>query len=178
MKWCKYYVFSISYLLLIPFLNWAFSWAPIWELPGGGSWTPFSVLPGLVLVVRDFAQREIGHRVLYLLLIGTVLSYFMAAPEIAIASGVAFLISELIDWAIYTFTGKPLSQRIFYSSLLAAPIDTLLFFYGAEMVVPGIFSTGTVIAAIISKLAAAAFIAWIVRRRENAEDNSENAIVS
>ena len=178
MKWQKYYLFSISYLLLIPFLNWAFSWAPIWDLPDGGSWTPFSILPGLVLVVRDFAQREIGNRVLWLLIIGTGLSYFMAAPAIAIASGVAFMVSELIDWAIYSFTKKPLSQRIFYSSLVAAPIDTVLFFYGAEMVVTGIFSIGTVIAAIISKLAAAAFVAWLVKRREDVEDNSENAIVT
>ena len=162
------YKYSALYLLLIPFLNWAFSWAPIWELPDGGSWTPFSVLPGLVLVVRDFAQREIGNKVLWLLIVGTILSYFMAAPEIAIASGLAFLVSELIDWAVYSFTKRPLSERIFYSSLAAAPIDTVLFFYGAEMVVPGIFSTGTVIAAIASKLAAALVVAWMVRRRERA----------
>lgn len=170
------YKYSISYVVLIPVLNWAFSWAPVWDLPFGGSWTPFSILPGLALVFRDFSQREIGHRVLWLLLIGTVLSYFMAAPEIAIASGLAFLVSELVDWSVYTFTGKPLSERILYSSLLAAPLDTLMFFYGAEMVVPGIFSTGTVIAAVLSKLAAAAFVAWLVRQRENT--NTEENVQS
>lgn len=133
----------------------------------GGSWTPFSILPGLALVLRDFSQREIGHKVLYLLLIGTFFSFIMAAPEIAIASGLAFMVSELIDWAVYTFTRKPLSERILYSSLLAAPIDTVLFFYGAEMVVPGIFSIGTVIAAVLSKLAAASAVAWMVKKRDN-----------
>ena len=89
-----------------------------------------------------------------------------------------FIVSELIDWAIYTFTQKPLSQRIFYSSLVAAPIDTAIFFYGAEMVVSGIFSVGTVVAAVLSKLAAAIFVAWLVKRREDAEDNSQKTIVT
>lgn len=160
------YIFSISYLLLIPFLNWAFSWAPIWSLPDGGSWTPFAILPGLVLVFRDFAQREIGHKVLILLAIGTVLSYFLAAPAIAIASCGAFLISESVDWIIYTITKRPLSSRIFLSSLVAAPLDTVMFLYGANMVVPGVLTFGSIAASVASKLAASLFVAWLVRRRE------------
>ncbi len=160
------YIFSISYVLLIPFLNWAFSWAPIWELPDGGNWTPFAILPGLVLVFRDFAQREIGHKVLILLVVGTVLSYFLAPIEIAIASGLAFMVSELVDWTVYTVTKRPLSSRILISSIVAAPIDTTLYLVGANMVVPGVLTIGSIIASIASKLAAAAFIAWLVRRRE------------
>lgn len=160
------YVFSISYLLLIPFLNWAFSWAPVWDLPDGGSWTPFAILPGLVLVFRDLAQREIGHTVLVLLAIGTVLSYFLAAPEIAFASGLAFLISETVDWLVYTVTKKPLSTRIFISSLLAAPMDTVLFLYGANLVVPGVLTAGSVAASVFSKLLAALLVSWLVRKRE------------
>lgn len=166
MNWAKAHIFSISYLLLIPFLNWAFSWAPVWDLPGGGSWTPFAALPGLVLVFRDFAQREIGHRVLILLVIGTVLSYFLAAPEIAIASGLAFLVSELVDWTVYTVTKRPLSSRILLSSLVAAPVDTVLFLYGADMVVPGVLTLGSIAASVLSKLAAALAVAWMVKKRE------------
>lgn len=160
------YIFSAIYLALIPTMNWAFSWAPVWQLPDGGSWTPFALLPGFALVVRDFAQREIGHKVLFLLIIGTVLSYFMAAPQIAIASGLAFLIGESMDWMVYTFTKRPLSSRIFLSSLIAAPVDTTLFLYGANMVVPGVLTTGSIIASVLSKLAAALFVAWVVRKRE------------
>jgi len=172
----KSYIFSAVYLLMIPLLNWAFSWAPVWELPGGGGWTPFAILPGLVLVLRDFAQREIGNKVLILLVVGTVLSYFLAAPEIALASGLAFLVSEFIDWAVYTLTKKPLSQRIFYSSLIAAPIDSVIFFVGADVVVPGILTVGSVLASVLSKLVAALFVAWLVSRRE--KNGSEAKIPS
>ncbi len=160
------YKFSALYFALVPFVNWMFSWAPLLPLPDGGTWTPFTIITGLVLVFRDFAQREIGHRVLFLLISGVVISYYMAAPEIAIFSGIAFFVSETVDWAIYSFTDKPLSRRIMISSLLAAPIDSAIFLYGADMVVPGIFTIWSALASIGSKLLAAAFIAYIVARRE------------
>lgn len=53
------------YLALIPFINWCFAAVPQIPLPDHGSWTPMSVVTGLVLVVRDFAQREIGHWILH-----------------------------------------------------------------------------------------------------------------
>jgi len=49
-----------------------------------------------------------------------IISYFMSAPAVAIASVTAFLISETVDWLVYTVTKKPLSQRILYSSLIRA----------------------------------------------------------
>ncbi len=160
------YFFSAAYLLLIPLLNWAFSWAPVWSLPDGGSWTPFAILPGLVLVLRDLAQREIGHKVLILLFIGAGLSYFLAPLEIAVASMVAFMVSELIDWLVFTITKRPLSSRIMLSSLIAAPVDTTLYLVGANMVVPGVLTLTSILASIASKLAAALFVAWLIRRRE------------
>jgi len=41
-----------------------------------------------------------------------------------------------------------------------------LFLYGANMVVPGVLTTGSIIASVLSKLAAALFVAWVVRKRE------------
>lgn len=162
-KNCK---FSLIYFLLVPFVNWMFSWAPLLPLPDGGTWTPFTIITGLVLVFRDFSQREIGHKVLFLLFGGVVISYYMAAPEIAIFSGIAFLVSESFDWLIYTFTNKPLSKRILLSSLFAAPIDTMIFLYGADMVVPGIFTLWSVLASVMSKLVGAAFVAYVVAQKE------------
>jgi len=48
---------TLIYLLLIPFVNWAFSWTPLVHLPDGGTWSPFSIVVGLVLVFRNLAQR-------------------------------------------------------------------------------------------------------------------------
>lgn len=153
-------------MILVPLVNWSFTWAPLWELPDGSTWTPMTIVTGLVLVVRDLAQREIGHRVLGLLLVGTALSYFMAAPTIAIASGLAFLISESVDWAVYTFTKRPLSQRILLSSLLSAPLDTTLFLYGAELERPGILTGWAVATSAGSKIAGAIVVAYMVYRHE------------
>lgn len=159
------YIFPAIYLLLIPFVNWLFSWAPLLPLPDGGTWTPFTLFTGLVLVFRDFAQREIGNKVLILLVVGAVLSFFLAPPQIAIVSALAFAVSELVDWMVYNTVKRPLHQRIFISSLLAAPVDSTLFLFGANMVVPGVLTFWSVLASVLSKLAGAALVAWWVRGR-------------
>lgn len=160
-----------AYFALIPFINWSFTWAPTVGLPGGGEWTPLTIATGLVLVFRDFAQRAIGHWVFAPLLAGlaTTASMDGLAP-IAIASGAAFLISEIADWAVFTFTRKPLHERIVLSSLVGAPIDSAVFLFGASFVVPGLFNVWTVAASVAGKLVAAIFIAELIRRRLNAKE--------
>ncbi len=154
------------YLLLIPLINWAHVHTPLFEIYGG-VWSPMSVITGLVLVFRDFAQREIGHWIFVPLLIGVALSYGMAGPEIALASGAAFLVSELVDWLVFTFTKKPLSTRILISSIAGAPVDTAVFLFGANMIVPGILAPSTLITSIASKLLGAYVVYRIVKAREN-----------
>lgn len=157
------------YVGLMPVINWAFagiSTIPIPEDFGAGSWHPFTVITGLVLVVRDFAQREIRHWIFGAMLIGLALSTLTAWPVIVVASGVAFLISETADWAVYTFSRRPLSQRIMISSTISAPIDQLLFIYLASLVVPGIFAWGSIVTGIISKLVGAYCVSRVVAARE------------
>lgn len=157
---------TITYTLLIPLVNWAFSWTPLFELPDGSMWSPFSIVVGLILVFRDFAQREIGHFVFLPLLIGVGISFFMAPPEIAMAGGIAFFASEVIDWAIYTFTKRPLSQRVLLSSFAAVPVDTVVFLSGANMAIPGIFTWWTFASMVVSKLSGAFVVYYLIRRRE------------
>lgn len=121
---------------------------------------------GLILVFRDFAQREIGHYIFIPLLIGVAISYQMAGPEIALASGAAFLVGELVDWAVFTLTKKPLSTRILISSFAGAPVDSTLFLLGANMAIPGVFSWLTLITSVASKLLGASIVYRIVKRRE------------
>ena len=84
---------------------------------------------GLVLLVRDWLQ-EAGGRwwVLASIAAGAALSVWMATPRLAIASGVAFAVSELADYAAYT----PLRKRapagaMALSNTVGAVFDSLLF---------------------------------------------------
>ncbi|MEK9678687.1 MAG: preQ0 transporter [Rhodospirillaceae bacterium] len=158
------YMPTIIYVLLIVLVNWLFTVVPLVELPGGTMWPPVALVVGFVFVARDFAQREIGHWVLAAMAVGVVISYFMASPQVALASALAFAVSELTDWAVYTFTGRPLSERILYSSILGTPIDSVVFL---SMV--GFFSVAAAAAMTVSKLLGALIVWWLIRRREASE---------
>lgn len=120
MLWAALYVASVV------IVNIAFSALPVVETPLG-AWPPASLLVGLVFVVRDLAQRRVGHWVIVAMLLGAGLSYWMADPYIAVASAAAFTASELVDWLVYTVTKRPLRDRILLSSGLSTPVDTVVF---------------------------------------------------
>jgi uncharacterized PurR-regulated membrane protein YhhQ (DUF165 family) len=154
---------SALYVGLMPFINWSFAAVPTTPIPewlGGGAFQPLAIVTGLVLVVRDFAQRELKHWIWGAMITGLILSSLTSWITVVVASGLAFLISETVDWAVYTFSGRPLSQRIMISSLASAPLDQVVFIGLASLVVPGIFAWGTILTGILSKLAGA----WVVSR--------------
>jgi queuosine precursor transporter len=158
-----------GYVCLMPLINWSFAAVPTWDIPdalGGGQFQPLAIVTGLVLVVRDFAQREVGNKVLLAMLVGLAFSTMTSWVVVVLASGAAFVISELVDWAVYTFSKRPLSQRIMISSVASAPLDQVTFTFLASFVVPGIFAWGTVITGIASKLLGAAVVAALVAARE------------
>jgi uncharacterized PurR-regulated membrane protein YhhQ (DUF165 family) len=157
------YKFTVLYVALIVAVNYAFIVVPLVKLPDGTMWPPVSLLVGFVFVARDFAQRKIGHKVLLAMLVGVAISYFMANPFVATASAAAFLISELVDWAVFTYTKRPLSQRILFSSLLGAPVDSAIF-----LGLLGLLRPVGVAAMNASKLVGAFIVWWMIRRREDA----------
>jgi queuosine precursor transporter len=65
-----------------------------------------------------------------------------------VASITAFVLSELADWAIYSFWKKPLQQRILVSSLVAVPLDTFAFQHLAGYLTPAAFTTEVISKAI------------------------------
>lgn len=124
----KSYLYSISYIIAIVLVNLAFEHLPLLNIAG----SPVSsadILVGGIYVFRDLAQREIKHYILIAMLIGAVLSYWLADHGVAIASLTAFIIGEAIDWSIYSFTRKPLSQRLLLSSAISIPFDSAVFLY-------------------------------------------------
>ena len=154
---------TLVYIALIVAVNWGFTVVPLVKMPGGEMWPPMSLVVGFIFVVRDFAQREVGHKVLIAMLIGAALSYVMASPYVALASAAAFLVSELADWLVYTVTRRPFSQRILFSSLIGTPIDSVVFLYGI-----GHLTVSGVVAMTISKMVGALIVWWMIRRREEA----------
>ncbi len=161
------YRYTVLYIALIVLVNWLFTVVPLVDMPGGEKWPPVSLVVGLIFVARDFAQREIGHRVIVAMVIAGALSYYMADPFVAAASVTAFLISEFADWAVYSFTGRPFAQRILLSSVLATPIDSAVF-----LAMIGHLSLSGVVAMTASKMLGALVVWWMVRRREAASPMS------
>ena len=157
---------TLIYIAIIPLVNWSFTWAPNFTLMDGWSFNPVTVVTGLVLVVRDFAQREIGHRILWAMAFALVLTVWLAGPELALASGAAFAIAELVDWAIFTFTKWPLSRRVFISSLIAAPIDSVAFLYGANFIRAGSLTLANIIMSVGGKMVGAVLVSLVVWRAE------------
>ncbi len=107
-----------------------------------------NVIVGFVFVLRDYAQREIGHKVLIATALAGIPVWYFAGPELAAASLIAFMLSEMTDWAVYTFTKRPLQSRIFLSALFSVPVDTLAFQHLAGYLTPAAFVTEVVSKAI------------------------------
>lgn len=91
---------------------------------------------GLTFSLRDFVQRSFGHKVWYFMIISTILTALlsfvlanMPIPpwKIALASAVAFIVSEAIDWLVYTVTKMDIVYRIVISNLFSTPLDSILF---------------------------------------------------
>lgn len=152
--------YFVAYILAIVVVNILFSYVPLIELPENlGMLSPVAFVVGAIFVLRDFAQRAVGHHILWGIIIGSILSYLMADPFVAVASVLAFSSSELMDWLFYTITKKPFYQRVWISSLLSTPVDTFVFLYWIDQM-----HIGTFILMILSKLVAAGIV-WIYGRR-------------
>jgi uncharacterized PurR-regulated membrane protein YhhQ (DUF165 family) len=86
---------------------------------------------GFALIARDAVQVSAGKIVVLLAIIaGAAISAITSNPTIALASGIAFLVSELIDFAVFTpLKEKSLARAVVISSVVSAPVDTVLFLY-------------------------------------------------
>lgn len=161
-------IWPVLYIALIPLVNWLFAYTPALQITSEIAFNPLSLLVGLVFIARDFAQRAIGHYIAFAMMLALALTLKLAGPALALASGAAFLISEIADWAVYTFTRRPFSERVLISTLIAAPIDTFAFLYGASFSNVGdeALSLGNAFSWIAGKFLAAIIIFVLIRQRE------------
>lgn len=161
--------YTILYILLIPAVNMLLIHAPFFNLAPDVYYTPASLLIGFIYVTRDFAQRELGRNKIFIPMIAaSAITYSLGSPAMATASLLAFAAGELTDWAVYTFTNKPLSQRIFISGLAAIPVDIIIVLIGLSYAAPGampinIYNMGLMF---ISNMSSVTLVYFIVRNIE------------
>ncbi|MFU8797871.1 MAG: hypothetical protein ACNA7Y_04165 [Gammaproteobacteria bacterium] len=154
------YPATISYIVFIIFVNILYARLPHMNV-GGHLIFIGDILIGFIYLFRDFAQREIKHYVLVAMLIGAGLSYVLATPGIAIASVTAFTIGETIEWIIFTWTRKPLSQRLLWSACISVPVDSAVFLYMINRLYITDFSIQTA-----SKIVGVLLLWYLWRRRQ------------
>lgn len=96
---------------------------------GFGLMAPAAVYAvGVAFTLRDILQRTLGRlATVGAILLGAGLSYGVA-PEFAVASGVAFLVSELADFGVYTpLERKSWTGAVVLSNTVGLLIDSWLF---------------------------------------------------
>jgi hypothetical protein len=130
----------VIFLALVPLANWMILHIGTECVPNGpclvpvapGLMAPSGVLTvGVALVLRDVVQRCLGIAIgLAAIAAGTAASMLVAPPALVVASGMAFLLSELADFAVYT----PLQQRrltlaVVSSSCVGLVADSIVFLW-------------------------------------------------
>lgn len=139
--------YSSIYILTVVLINMAFEHIEPVILFDGTIWSVGSIMAGLVFVARDYAQREVGHKVLVLTVAAGLISYFMASPFVALASVTAFAVSELSDYFVFTWYKAPFRKKVIMSSMVSVPVDTIVF-----LSIISSFSTFSFVVMCLSKL--------------------------
>lgn len=141
-----------AFLACIPLANWMIGHiGTACMAPDGPCLVP--VAPGLVapsgvvtvgaaLVLRDVVQRCLGLSAgLLAIALGTALSSAVAPGALVLASGAAFALSELADFAVYTpLQRRRLTLAVVASSLVGLIVDSVIFLtlaFGSLTFLPG-----------------------------------------
>lgn len=139
-RWTEGLIFLVLFCLTVPAANWMILHvgtvckpnAPCLIPVAPGLMAPSGVLLiGISFVLRDLVQRRLGVVAsVAAILIGASFSGLFAPLALVTASATAFLVSELIDLAVYT----PLARRrmifaVVASGLVALIVDSMIFLW-------------------------------------------------
>ena len=132
------YLTLAAFVATVPAANWLIGNVGTTCVPNGPCLLPVGfglsapsgvLLIGAALVLRDLVHEQFGARAATAAIVfGAALSGLFAPPALAVASAVAFLLSELADLAVYA----PLRQRRLYAAVLlsglaGAVVDSAVF---------------------------------------------------
>lgn len=96
---------------------------------------------GLTLVLRDLLQRHITKPAMFALIgVGAALSALIN-PAVALASGLAFLASESVDYVVFTaLQRRGLVRAVLASNAVSIVVDSIIFLtvaFGSTQFLPG-----------------------------------------
>jgi len=147
----KRWLIGYSYIVSIFLANLAVSYFGLVNL--FGMVVPAGVVfAGLCFSLRDLVQREFGHKVWYFMLASMLVSVLSGAVlshlpipmwKVVLASAVAFMASETIDWFVYTVMKKDIIYRVVISNIFSGIADSILFVgiaFGAWGFLPPVYN--------------------------------------
>lgn len=161
-----------GFLACIPAANWLIGNVGTICVPNGPCLIPVApglmapsgvLLIGAALALRDAVQETMGRAwVAGLIATGAALSLAVSPPALAVASAVAFLLSELADFAVYDrLRLRAMWGAVIASGIVGAVADSLLFSalaFGSVTWAPGL---------VLAKVyASAAWALWLAARRQ------------
>ncbi len=126
--WLKFTACA-AFCLLVVAANWLTTVYGLVPVGLGLMATAGTWCAGLVLLARDVVQDLTGRvAVLVLIAAAAIGSAVLAGPQLALASGAAFAVSELADLAVYSpLRRKGWGRAAFLSGLVGSAVDSVLF---------------------------------------------------
>jgi uncharacterized PurR-regulated membrane protein YhhQ (DUF165 family) len=134
------YAILATFLACIPIANWMIGNVGTHCVPHGPCLLPVGfglaapsgvIVVGIALVLRDLVQRDLGAKwAIAAIVAGAAISTGVASPALAVASGTAFLLSELADMAVYTpLRERRLALAVLASGVVGAAVDSAVFLW-------------------------------------------------
>jgi len=119
----------VAFLALVVAANWLTAEYGLIPVGLGLTATAGTWAAGLVFLARDLVHDVAGREgVMVCVALGAALSVWLATPQLAVASGVAFAVSELFDWAVYApLRRKGWARAVVASNLVGSVVDSVLF---------------------------------------------------
>ena len=166
------YLVLLLFTAMIPLANWFIGNVGTTCIPDGpclipvgfGLMAPSGVLfVGIALVLRDWLQELTNWKWSFAaVVVGTVASFLLANPFIAMASATAYFVAEVLDLAVYTpLRKKGKHLAVLASGVAGAAADSLLFVYLAFGAFD--FSIGVFVGKLYATLLVSLYLYWKVK---------------
>ena len=108
----------LGYIAVIVLANWAIATFGIVPV-GLGLAAPAGVyFAGLAFTLRDLVQEQLGRTWTFGAIVAGAALSALVSPQFAVASGIAFLVSEFADFLVYT----PLRKRNWIGAVAASNV--------------------------------------------------------